>query len=105
MAERNPFELAEKIFLYRTGELDQTEREKLERQIADDPALKSLVDELDSPELMQTGAARLALFDTKAAYSEALDTVYATERLSHRHDVLVGASAAEMRAVALLMCV
>lgn len=103
MAERNPFELAEKIFLYRTGELDQTEREKLERQIADDPALKSLVDELDSPELVQRGLARLAMFDTKAAYSQALDTVYPTKRLSRRHYVLVAASVAVMIAFGLLL--
>ncbi|MBD1432295.1 hypothetical protein H8B06_05615 [Sphingobacterium sp. DN00404] len=46
MAERDPFKIAEKIFSYRTGKLDAAERDILEQQMAADPALKALVEEL-----------------------------------------------------------
>lgn len=91
MAERDPFELAEKIFLYRTGELSQTEQEELKQQISEDPALQALVDELDNPTLIQQELGQFSAFDPGKAYSQALNTVHPTTRFPVRYYVLIAA--------------
>jgi len=94
MADKNPFELAEKIFLYRTGELTQTERDRLKQQITEDPELKALLEELDNPEFVQQELDTLASFDAQKAYSQALEEVYPVKRLSRIHYGLIAASIA-----------
>lgn len=102
MAERDPFEFAEKIFLYRTGKLDAAERDILEQQMAADPELKSLFDELHDLDRVQKELQDMAAFDTDKAYAEALDRVYPVKRLSRTHYGLIAASIALVVSLAVL---
>ncbi len=102
MAERDPFKIAEKIFSYRTGKLDAAERDILEQQMATDPALKALVNELHDLDHVQKELQDMAAFDTDNAYTEALDRVYPVKRLSRTHYGLIAASIALVVSLAVL---
>lgn len=103
MIEKDPFELAEKIFRYHTGELDQAEQDMLEAQIAADPALKALVDELGNTDHVQQELQQLNTFDAKRAYAQALETVYPVRRIPRTWYIWAAASIALIAAVCVLL--
>ncbi|NGM61332.1 DUF4974 domain-containing protein [Sphingobacterium sp. SGG-5] len=100
--EKDPFKLAEKIFLYHTDELNQTEQDALEKEITADPKLKVLIEELNNPELVSQELQRLAEFDTKQAYAQALEHVYPPKRLSRVYYRWIAASIALVAMAAIL---
>ncbi|TJZ62956.1 DUF4974 domain-containing protein [Sphingobacterium olei] len=94
MPDRNPHDLAEKIFLYKMDLLGPAERIVLEEQIAADPKLKEIFDELKDTVRTQNELDQMAQFDPKAAYTEALRSVHPVSHLYRMRYGLIAAAVA-----------
>ncbi|MBL1409801.1 FecR domain-containing protein [Sphingobacterium faecale] len=75
MIEKDPFDLAKKIVQYRTDELTPIERQEFEEQLANDPKLRALFDELSNPVKVQQELQQLEFFDAKNAFKQAQEEV------------------------------
>lgn len=83
MKEKDPFNIAEKLFQYRSNGLSQIEREQLEAQLKADPKLKILWEEISNHNLVEHELTELKSYDIKEAYNKALDTIHPVKQISN----------------------